>query len=266
VKPWKVQKFFGDLIYDLRSRNLLLVVLALLVGIVAVPVLISKSSSGSAPSPVDLGAQASARSTPENQSAVVAYHPGVRNFKQRLKDLSAKDPFKQQFTNAAAAGSTLDQVTSTSTGQTTSTSTSTSGGSGGTGGGSGGSGGGAGYKKQTKSQTLYTYYVTDVSVGESGGALTRVGNVSQFQFLPSPDKPVLVYLGTSSGGSQALFLVSKDVASVGGTGTCFPTADDCQLLGLGSGTGADLIYGPDGKTYHLQVDKIKRVTSSKPPA
>ena len=77
---------------------------------------------------------------------------------------------------------------------------------------------------------------------------------------------MLVYLGTSSGGSQALFLVSKDVASVGGTGTCFPTADDCQLLGLGSGAGADLIYGPDGKSYHLQVDKIKRVTSSKPPA
>jgi twitching motility protein PilT len=26
------------------------------------------------------------------------------------------------------------------------------------------------------------------------------------------------------------------------------------------------IYGPDGKTYHLQVTNIKRVTSSKPPA
>jgi hypothetical protein len=261
VKPWKVQKFFGDLIYDLRSRNLLLVVLALLVGIVAVPVLISKSSSGNAPSPADLGAQASVQSSPQNENAVVAYHPGVRNFKQRLKDLSAKDPFKQQFTNAAEAGTNLDQVTSTSTGTTTTI----SGGSGGTGGGTGG-GGGAGYKKNTKSQTLYTYYVTDVSVGESGGVLTPLNNVSQFQFLPSPDKPVLVYLGTSSGGSQALFLVSKDVSSVGGTGTCFPTADDCQLLGLGSGAGADLIYGPDGKTYHLQVDQIKRVTSSKPPA
>jgi hypothetical protein len=114
--------------------------------------------------------------------------------------------------------------------------------------------------------TRYTYYVTDVSVGESGGTLTPVDNVSQFQFLPSTDKPVLVFLGTSSGGSQALFLVSKDVTSIGGTGTCFPTADDCQLLGLGAGAGADLIYGPDGKTYHLDVTQIRRVTSSKPPA
>jgi hypothetical protein len=265
MKPWKVQKFAGDVIYDLRSRNLLLVVVALLVGIVAVPVLISKSSSGDSSASLGPVTQASAQSTPETESAVVAYHPGIRNFKERLKDLSAKDPFKQQFTNTAAAtGTTLDQVTSTSTSGTTST----FGGSGGSGGSgtSGGSGGGAGYKKNTKSQTLYSYYVTDVSVGESGGVLTPLNNVSQFQFLPSPDKPALVYLGTSSGGSQALFLVSKDVASVGGTGTCFPTADDCQLLGLGSGAGADLIYGPDGKTYHLQVDKIKRVTSSKPPA
>jgi hypothetical protein len=258
-----VRKFVADLIYDLRSRNLLLIVLMLVIAIVVVPLLVSKSSSGNAPSPVDVGVQASAQGAPENEKAVVAYHPGIRNFKQRLSDLAAKDPFKQQFTAPASAGTTVDQVTSTtSTGQVDTTSI-----SGGSGGGKGnGGGGGAGYKKNTKSQTLYSSYVTDVSVGESGGALNPVSNVSQFQFLPSPDKPVLVYLGTSSGGSQALFLVSKDVTSVGGTGTCFPTADDCQLLGLGSGAGADLIYGPDGKTYHLQVDKIKRVTSSKPPA
>ena len=41
--------------------------------------------------------------------------------------------------------------------------------------------------------------------------------------------------------------------------------DACQLLGLDAGKGADLIYGPDGKTYHVQVLRVKRVTSSKPP-
>jgi hypothetical protein len=264
VKPWKVQKFAGDVVYDLRSRNLLLVVAMLLVGIVAVPVLVSKSSSGDASSAAGLGTQASAVSTPETESAVVAYHPGIRNYKQRLKDLSAKDPFKQQFVKTAAAtGTTLDQVTSsssTSVGQSTSVS-----GSSGSGGSSGG-GGGSGGSTKTKTETRYTYYATDVAVGESGGTLAQLGNISQFQFLPSQDKPVVVYLGTSSGGTQALFLVSKDVASVGGNGSCFPTADACQLLGLNSGAAADLVYGPDGKTYHLQVTKIKRVTSSKPPA
>jgi hypothetical protein len=251
VKPWRVQKFVGDVIYDLRSRNLLPVVLMLMVGIVAVPVLVSSSSSS--PTSLGLGAQASAVASPQNENAVVAYHPGIRNFKQRLRDLSAKDPFKQQFASTAAAtGTTLDQGTSTSStggGQSTSV--------------SGGSGGGGTTK--TKTETRYTYYATDVAVGESGGSLTQLNNISQFQFLPSPDKPVLVYLGTSSGGSQALFLVSKDVSSVGGSGTCFPTADSCQLLGLNQGSGADLIYGVDGKTYHLDVKRIKRVTSSRPP-
>jgi hypothetical protein len=262
VKPWKIQKFFGDVVYDLRQRNLLLVAIMLAVAVVAVPLLISMSGSGSSV-PAGPAAQASAGIDPEAQNAVVAYHPGVRNFKQRLRDLSAKDPFKQQYTSAAAAGNTLDQVTSTSS-TSSGESTSVSGGTG-SGNGGGGGNGGAGSKK-TNNQTLYTYYVTDVSVGESGGTLAPVDNVSQFQFLPSADKPVLVYLGTSSGGSQALFLVSNDVASVGGNGTCFPTADACQLLGLNPGAGADLIYGPDGKTYHLDVTKIKRVTSSKPPA
>jgi hypothetical protein len=222
-------------------------------------VLVSKSSSGNAPSPVNLGAQTSSASGQENGSAVVAYHPGVRNFKKRLNDLSAKDPFVQQFTTSTTSGTAIDQVSSTGS-ATAGNSTSISGGAG------GGVGGGDGGPGKKTTQTLYTYYVTNVAVGESGGALTPRNGISQFQFLPSQDKPVLVYLGTTSGGTQALFLVSKDVSSVGGNGTCFRTADDCQLLGLNSGAGADMIYSPDGKTYHLDVTKIKRVTSSKPPS
>ncbi len=72
-------------------------------------------------------------------------------------------------------------------------------------------------------------------------------------------------MGTASGGKQALFLVSKDVTSVGGNGVCFPSADDCQLLGLNAGKGADLIYGPDGKTYHLQVVGSSASTARQPP-
>jgi hypothetical protein len=263
VKSLKVPKLASDLVYDLRNRNLLLVVIGLLVAIVAVPVLISKSGSSSSSSS-SLALQATAQTDPRTESAVLAYQPGVRNFKQRLNDLSAKDPFKQQFAPPAAAGTTLDQATSsssTTSGQTISDSGGSSGGGSGSGGGNGGGG-----SKKTKTQTLYTYYLTDVAVGESGGALTPLNGISQFQFLPSQDKPVVVYLGTTSNGTQALFLVSKDVTSVGGTGTCFPTADDCQLLGLSAGAGADLIYGPDGKTYHLDVTSIRRVTSSKPPA
>jgi hypothetical protein len=37
------------------------------------------------------------------------------------------------------------------------------------------------------------------------------------------------------------------------------------LLGLNAGKGADLIYGVDGNTYRVQIPRIKRVVSAKPP-
>jgi hypothetical protein len=261
MKPWKLQKFAGDVIYDLRSRNLLLVVVMLLVGIVAVPVLISKSSSGNAPSPFG-SAQASADRVPEGENAVVAYRPGIRNFKQRLKDLSAKDPFVQQFPTHTSSSSTSgsDQLAQAVSGSSTT-------GSSGVGGGSTGGSTGSGGTTTTKETNHLTYFwwETDVQVGEAGTALGEQDSVKPFQFLPSADKPVLTYIGTVGGGTQAVFLVSKDVVSVGGEGTCFPSADACQLLGLNAGKGADLIYGPDGKTYHVQILRMHRVTSSKPP-
>ena len=35
MKLWKVQKFFSDVVYDMRSRNLLLVAILLIVAIIA---------------------------------------------------------------------------------------------------------------------------------------------------------------------------------------------------------------------------------------
>jgi hypothetical protein len=266
MKSWRVQKFFGDLAYDLRSRNLLPVVIMLAVGIVAVPILISRGSSDSS---ADLGpATSAAVSSPLTKNAVVAYHaPGLRNAKKRLNDLGPKNPFVQQFTGGSGSGgssTTLDGVVPSNTGSIPGLNGLPGGGGGG--GGSGGSGGGKDGDGSSggKTQTVYTYYVTNVTVSD-GGTPAPVNNVRQFQFLPNDATPVLTYLGTASAGKQALFLVSKDVTSVGGNGVCFPSADACQLLGLNAGAGADLLYGPDGKTYHLQVTKIKRVNSSQPP-
>jgi hypothetical protein len=265
VKPWKVQKFAADVVYDLRQKNLLLPALGLIVALVAVPVLISRSGSDGPALSSGFGAQASSQSTPETENAVVAYHPGIRNFKKRLSHLGPKDPFTQQFVTPPASASTssttsIDDLAQVLNGSSTSGST-------GVGGGSTGSGGSGGSSKPGKVTHHITYFwwESDVEVGEAGTQLATQNSVKPFQFLPSPDKPVLTYIGTVS-GTQAVFLVSKDVTSLGGEGTCFPSADACQLLGLNAGKGADLIYGPDGKTYHVQVLRVRRVTGSKPPS
>jgi hypothetical protein len=266
VKLWKLQKFAGDVVYDLRSRNLLLPVIALLVAIVAVPILLkSNSSSGPAPS---FGTASSSAGPGPGESAVVAYQPGVRNYKQRLKNLAAKDPFRQQSTNAPApsSGSGSDSLADALGGSPTGGgSTGVGGGSTGSGGSNGGGGGKSPGKVVKEKKTRYFWWESDVQVGEAGTQLATMNNVKPFQFLPAPDKPVLTYIGTVS-GNQAVFLVSKDVQSIGGEGTCFPSVEACQLLGLNAGKGADLIYGLDGKTYHVQVLQVRRVTSSKPPS
>jgi hypothetical protein len=266
MRLWKIQKFGGDILYDLRSRNLLPIAIALVAAILLVPILISRmgGSEEAAPAPT---AESGAEAAPEAQAAVLAYKPGVRDYKRRLDELSAKDPFVQQF--AAPAASALDAVDTGGGGD--------SGGSlpdlGGTvpddGGstGTGDSGGGGGKKKKGKgkTKTRYFYYEADVTAGEAGGTATPFVDIQQFTYLPSETVPVLVFLGITDDGSQAIFMVNKDVSGVGGSGVCFPSAESCQLLGLASGAGADLVYAPDGKTYHVQVERIKRVSSSKPP-
>jgi hypothetical protein len=262
VKLWKLQKFAGDVVYDLRSKNLLLPAVALLVALVAVPVLIARSGSDGSAGAYGLGGATSATTPPESENAVVAYNPGVRNFKKRLSHLGPKNPFTQQYTNSAAPSPGADSLGQALSDSSTSGSSGVGGGS--TGGGNSG-GGGNSPGKVTQQKTTYFWWESDVQVGEAGTPLTTMNSVKPFQFLPSPDKPVLTYIGTVS-GSQAVFLVSNDVSSIGGEGTCFPSVDACQLLGLNPGKGADLIYGPDGKTYHVQVLQVRRVTSSKPPS
>ena len=265
MKLWKVQKFAGDVVYDLRNRNLLLPVVGLLIALVAVPVLIAKGSSDGGVGPFGFGGS-SAQSSPETENAVVVYHPGVRNFKKRLSHLGAKDPFTQQYTNApSSSSSSADSLAQALGGSSTSGTTGVGGGSTHSGGGGGGGGNSPGTVKQKPQKTTYFWWESDVQVGEAGTELATQNSVKPFQFLPSPDKPVLTYIGTV-GGNQAVFLVSNDVVSIGGEGTCFPSVDACQLLGLNAGKGADLIYGPDGKTYHVQVLRVRRVTSSKPPS
>ncbi|MGH2957153.1 MAG: hypothetical protein ACRDL6_09180 [Solirubrobacterales bacterium] len=264
MKLWKLQKFAGDVVYDMRSRNLLPVAILLVVGIVAVPFVLG--SSGSEPGPASSPATKSeSELAPENQAAVLAYNPGVRDYKQRLDELAAKDPFKQQFTQAASAATQLNSEVVSSEG------------SGGEGAGttpsaspddvskdvstdSGGSGGSRG-----KVRARYFYHRADVLVGDAALPLQRRNNLALLTQLPSEANPVLVFLGTTLDGKRALFIVSSEVSQVSGPGECVPKPDDCSLLALRAGQSEDLFYDLDAKIYRIKVDRIKRVVSSKPP-
>jgi hypothetical protein len=256
MKPWKVQKFFGDLVYDMRSRGLLPLAALLVVAMVAVPYYLSTQGADT-PAP-SVTAGDGAELAPENQSAVVAYEPGVRNYRERLAEQSEKDPFIQQFQVSEEA---TDGLESASGGDALTSS----------------GGGGVGevdvpeedevvVEEGGKPIRLWYFYETDVSIGELGQPPVRRNRVEDFDYLPNEDVPVLSYMGTLHSGKQAIFLVSEDVSTQTGGGSCFPSPERCQLLALGKGETEELTWGPTGKVYRLKIEEIGLVVSRKPPA
>jgi hypothetical protein len=251
MKPWKVQKFFGDVVYDLRSRGLLPVLILLVVALIAVPILISRGSSDSSPS---LQPTASAtKPAPEAETAVVSYAPsGLRNYKGRLDDLSAKDPFRQPARSAQSAAD-ASQLSSPGAAATTA-----SGGSSGVASaGSTSTSTGTGTGTTTVTHRLYLYHaVADISVGQVSQPLVRHKHIKAFSALPNQVTPVIIYLGSSLDEKRAYFSISKNANLVPGPGTCVPSPTDCSLLALEPGKSADMVYSVDGKTYRVKVNKI----------
>jgi hypothetical protein len=257
LKPWKIQKFFGDIVYDLRSRGLLPVAILLVVAMVVVPMLISRGSSSGSGSSLQ-PTSATPTSAPENEHAVVAYTPaGLRDYKKRLNELSPKDPFRQQFARSAAQASALTSTVSTGGGTTSSSTTTSSTVSGTTGGSTGGT-----KKKKKKHKGSATpapaTYQVNVLAGDVTTTLTPFNNVASMTALPSQATPVVVFWALSPDYTQALFLVSNKVGTVTGPGTCVPAPDDCALLALKAGESEDLPYSADGKTYRIVVAQINR--------
>ena len=260
MKPWKAQKFFGDVIYDLRNRGLLPVVILLVVAMVAVPLLISRGSSDSS-SPSVQPTSASVKAAPEAERAVVSYNPGIRDYKKRLNELSAKDPFRQQFAHSAATASQLNSTATTpsTTGSPDSSSTSVSSGSS-TGATSTGS-----TSTGTVTHRFYVFHsVADLSFGDVSQPLVRHAKTKTYAMLPNQTAPVLIYIGSTLDEKRALFSVSTYTKQLTGPGTCTPGPTDCSLLALAPGQTEDMVYEGDGKTYRLTINKINRVIIKNP--
>jgi hypothetical protein len=268
TKPRRPQvqapKLLTDLYSDMRDRRLLVPALALLVAVVAVPLLLSSSSEPTAPpvaSALDPEAGAAV------QSAVLAEEVSVRNYRRRLASLREKNPFAAKFALPAGgggegggggSGSTTETSTSTSTTTSsgssttvteTSTSTETT------------PGGGSTTADETtvdettvdqKPEIRFYAGRVDVTVGQLGKAKT-IEDVRRLDFLPNDKAPVVAFVGLREGGDRALFSVSSDVAETKGDGSCAPKKPSpCQFLTLAVGDERRFKFA-DGRTYRLKL-------------
>jgi hypothetical protein len=89
-------------------------------------------------------------------------------------------------------------------------------------------------------------------------------NLPELTMLPARGTPAATYMGISKDGKKALFLVSSDVVSLFGEGKCVIGSQTCQLIALEPGLPETFVYGPQERTYRIQLLKIDLSYSSKP--
>src|SRR6476646_9408863 len=198
----------------MRDRHLLIPAVALVVALLAVPVLLKSHSSATTP------AVAVGKASKSDSAAV----PAVVTQQLATPPASARVHVTSSGTGASTSTSSTATSTSTGTGSLpTSSPTSSTPSTGGTSsppvGATSPSTGSSPSATDTKPTShLYTYRVS-VKVGEPGQLAARP-EVDSLALLPSKSRPILTFL--EANGKQALFLVSTDVDSVKGDGRCVP--------------------------------------------
>jgi hypothetical protein len=250
--------FFLDLWLDLREKRLTPIAILLLAGLIAVPIVLAKSEKPVPPPPTATTAAAPA-------ATVVVTQGQEQHVSSKLQTFSSRDPFEPTGHASTTSTATTTTTTSgTSTGTSTTTTPSSSGGGGATTGsgptttGNTGTGNTTG---QTKT-TLFTYTV-DLRFG-TGGSMQAYKGVKRLDLIPSQDNPKVVFLGVTTTGKTAVFLVDANIGVDTPGGKCRPSNDECTFLYLRPETDHDtaLLTDQDGTVYHLRLLAIHRVSVS----
>lgn len=255
-----------DLWHDLREKRLWPVAAALLLAVVAVPALLLESGSGdggAAAPPV----AATVPGTPAAQQPVVELADQTAGGASRLGSFDEKDPFKPRGSAAPEeASEALPPAAPAAGGDASGSNTPASGDSplapSPSGGSGDASGGGSSPIFPTPAKdpepTLYTYEI-DVRFGRRGKERTR-RSIDRMEPLPNKERPLLLFLGTSSTGRSAVFLLDRTLQQRG-EGICKPSKSECSLLYLRKSEDRDLHFftDVDGRDYALRLLDIKLV-------
>ena len=254
--------FVRNVLADLVAKRLWPVAAALVIALVAVPVLLGKSSD-EAPAPE---ATASATSAPGQQPVVSIADEGPRGGRPKIGRNPFRQPGGDRVTAAKVAAGKGVSVTVDGSKVTVDT--------GGTGWGGdvpagsvpglddvdvvpvGGSGSGSTVKKPAVKTDARDSYVVDLRFGEDG-KLNAKTDVPRLSPLPSSTDPFFVFLGVLADGKTATFLVSSD-AEATGDGKCLPSPQSCERVEMQAGdTEFFDVVTPDGETKQYQLDVVR---------
>jgi hypothetical protein len=256
-----MKTFLLDLVEDLREKRLLPVAIALAVGIIAVPVVLAKGSSSPSEPPATANADAAGAKATAAQQRIADLVQSGEGKGTDLNKFGSKDPFKppsgySKPPSLADAGSATDaagdEPKSSGGGGSTDT-PSTGGNSNGNSNGNSGGGSNGGQRK-----TVAYTYVADVSFAHNGKVRQR--KLGRLAMLPSASNPLLLFLGVTADGDNAVFLVDSSLKAVG-EGKCTPSREQCANVYLGAGAEEEFTNA-DGESYTLRINEIRKVTVS----
>lgn len=243
--------FVKNIWSDLREKRLWPVAVVLLIGIVAVPVVLAKSSTAPAPSGDTVVADTSiARSSVALDTASAA----ASSTGSSLEVFGPDDPFAPPSAiarapetgtvtaSAAGAGETVDvQVdggggTIDETVDVTPPAPKT--------------------KTKTETETTSYEYVADISFWQ-GQRRRQIKGLHKLDMLPNESAPLLIFMGATGDGGNATFLVDSTLTTAG-EGSCRPSRSNCAFVDIGPGA-EHVFTTEEGDSFRLRVEEIRRV-------
>lgn len=254
-----MKAFLLDIWHDLREKRLWPVAAVLLLGLVAVPVVLSKPAEDASPEPSPAAAQRTAPD-PEDlrELASVELAESTSGQGSPLDTFDPANPFRPPASvtrrakeeELGGAGSSADvsveeSVTPSGSGSGTpsgSGPTTTAPGDGGSG--------------EGQTTTTQYRYVIDVTFS-ANGRTRRIKTLERLDMLPSEDKPLLLFLGVEANGSNAVLLVDSTLTAAG-EGSCRPSNKECAFLHIGAGSEHEFT-NEAGDSYTLRVNEIRKV-------
>jgi hypothetical protein len=263
-----MQVFILDLWHDLREKRLAPVAVVLLLGLIAVPVLLAKPAENPGPAPV---VAAPKKDTKEALAALTKVKLGDEEVGKgsTLGVFDPDNPFhvpKSRLKKEDVTGTTTGPSTGSSP-SPTSGSTSPGGGLVNTGGGDinfnvpgggvgGGTGGGTGGGGTTTTTTVVYKYVVDLTFS-ANGRTRHIKGLEKLDMLPSDRSPLLIFMGVTAKGGDAVFLVDSTLEAAG-EGRCKPSESECAFAYIGAGS--EYVFSDaDGNTYTIKIDEIRKV-------
>jgi hypothetical protein len=253
--------FLLDLWQDLREKRLAPVAVVLLLGLVAVPVLLAKPAGSPGPAPV---VEAPKKADRDALAALTKVKLGSEQVGRgsTLGVFDPDNPFRvpksrMKKDEASTAGTSGPGASSPSPGGGSGDLPIPGGlGGGGTTGGGvpipGGTGGGGG---TTTTTTVYKY-VVDLTF-TANGRTRHIKGMEKLDMLPNDASPLLIFMGVTAKGADAVFLVDSTLEAAG-EGRCKPSEADCAFAYIGAG--AEYVFTEeDGDTYTIRIDEIRKV-------